>query len=126
MSPESILDHFKKHFNPTNLINSVTPDELSGNLPEFARELQIISNKFLINHEVPTISEIQKHLCQSKPEKASNDVDVELLKNVNTHLCFKLFIECQITYGQSPIFLPFGVIIDLKLSGREKYQVGPW
>ena len=96
MSPESILDHFKKRFNPTNLINSVTPDELSGNLPEFARELQIISNKFLINHEVPTISEIQKHLCQSKPEKASNDVDVELLKKVNTHLCFKLFIECQL------------------------------
>ena len=71
-SPESILDHFKKHFNPTNLVNSVTPDELSGNLPEFARELQNISNNFLINHEVPTINEIQKHLYQSKPEKASN------------------------------------------------------
>ena len=43
-------------------------------------------------------------------------------KNVNTHLCFKLFIEWQITYGQTSIFLPLGEIIELKLSGTEKDQ----
>ena len=54
-SPEKILDHFRKYFNPTSLVDSVTLKELSGNLPEFAREFQNISNNFPINHEVPII-----------------------------------------------------------------------
>ena len=41
---------------------------------------------------------------------------------MNTQLCFKLLVEWQIAYGQTSIFLPFRVIIDLKLSGREKDQ----
>ena len=32
-----------------------------------------------------------------------------------TILCFKLLIEWQTTYGQTWIFLPFGVILELKL-----------
>ena len=78
--PEKIFDHFKKHFNPTSLVDSVATKELSGNLPEFVRELQKISNNFPINHEVPTIDETQKYLRQLKSGKASNDVDPELLK----------------------------------------------
>ena len=66
MSAEKIFDHFKKLFNPTSLIDSVAPEELSGNLPEFVRELQNISNNFPVNHEVPTIDEIHKHLRQLK------------------------------------------------------------
>ena len=52
---EEILDHFKKHFNQTSLVDSVTPEELRGNLPEFVRELQNILNNFPANHKVPTI-----------------------------------------------------------------------
>ena len=78
--PEKIFDHFKKHFNPTSLVDSVASEELIGNLPEFVLELQNISNNFTINHEVPTIDEIQKHPRQLKSGKASNDVDPELLK----------------------------------------------
>ena len=77
---EKIFDHFKKLFNPTILVDLVAPKELSGNLSEFVRELQKISNNFLINHEVPTIDEIQRHLRQLKSGKASNDVDPKLLK----------------------------------------------
>ena len=72
MSPqEKILDHFKKHFNPIQS-DSITPEELSGNLPEFVREFPNISNNFHINHEVPAIDEIQKHLRQLKSGKASH------------------------------------------------------
>ena len=35
-------------------------------------------------------------------------------KHVNTHLCFKLFVEWQITYGQTSFSLPFGGIDRLK------------
>ena len=76
--PEKIFDNFKKHFNPTSLVDSVAPKELSGNL--LVRELQKVSNNFPISHEVPTIDEIQKHLRQLKSRKASNDVDLELLQ----------------------------------------------
>ena len=101
-SPEKILDHFRKHFNPTSLVDSVTPKELSGKLPDFVSELQNVSNNFPINHEVPTIDKIQKNLCQLKSGKASNNVDLELLKkNVNTHLCYNVFVEWQIAYGQT-------------------------
>ena len=38
-----IFGSFKKHFNPTSLVDSVPPEELSGNPPEFVREFQNIS-----------------------------------------------------------------------------------
>ena len=67
-SPEKLFGHFKStsikqvlHFNPTSLADSVAPKELIGNLPEFVRELQKISNNFPINQEVPINDEIQKH-----------------------------------------------------------------
>ena len=80
MPPEEIFDYFKKHFSPASLFNSVAPEELSGNLPEFVCELQNISNNFSINQEVPTLDEIQKHLHQLKLGKASNNIYPELLK----------------------------------------------
>ena len=40
--PGKILDHFRKHFNLTSLVDSVTSKELTGNLAEFAHELQNI------------------------------------------------------------------------------------
>ena len=88
--PEKIFDHFKKHFNPTSLVNLVAPEELSGNLLEFVRGLQNISNNFPINHEAPTIDEIQKHLHQLKSGKASNDVDPELLKKCENPLMLQV------------------------------------
>ena len=67
MSPPSEnLWSFQKNFNPTSSVDSVVPKELSGNFPEFVHELQNISNKFPINHEVPTVNEIQKHVRQLK------------------------------------------------------------
>ena len=91
---QKIFKYFKKHFNPTSLVDSVAPEKLSGNLPEFVRELQNISNNFPINYEVPTIDEIQKfrpfysmlghftilYMTGLKSGKVSNDVDSELLK----------------------------------------------
>ena len=56
------------------------PEEFGENLPDFVRELQKISGRFPINHEVPSIDEIQTHLHRLKSGKASNDVDPELLK----------------------------------------------
>ena len=90
MSTEKIFDHFKKLFNPTSLIDSVALKELSGNLPEFVRKLQNISKNFPINHEVPTIDEIQKYLRQLKSGKASNDVDPELLKKYEHPFMFQV------------------------------------
>ena len=60
--PEKILDHFRKHFNSISFVDSVTPKELGGNLPEFVCELQNISNDLPINDEIATIDEIQEHL----------------------------------------------------------------
>ena len=91
---QKIFKYFKKHFNPTSLVDSVAPEKLSGNLPEFVCELQNISNNFPINYEVPTIDEIQKfrpfynmlghftilYMKGLKLGKVSNDVDSELLK----------------------------------------------
>ena len=111
-SREKIFDHFIKHFNTTRLVDSGALKELSGNLPEFVRELQNISNNLPINHEVRTIDEIQKHLRQRKSGKASDNVDPELLKKCDTHLCFKLLIEWLTNYGQTCIFLLFRVILD--------------
>ena len=78
--PQKILDHFKKHINPTSLVHSVTLKEPSANLEEFVCELQNMSNNFAINHEVPTIDDIQKHLHQLKLKKARNDVNPDPLK----------------------------------------------
>ena len=79
-SPAKLFDHFKStsikqvlHFNPTSLADSVAPKELFGNLPEFVRELQKISNNFPINQEVLSIDEIQKH-HQLKSGEASNEL----------------------------------------------------
>ena len=41
---------------------------------------------------------------------------------MNTHLYFKLFFEWQISSAQASMFLPFGVILVLKLSGMERGQ----
>ena len=101
----------KKHFNSNSLVNSVTPQESSGNLPEFVGELQKISNNFPINHEIPTIDEIQKYMSQLKSGKASNDVDPELLKKIQhphmlqlihrmaNNLCSKL--DFPVVWGNS-------------------------
>ena len=88
--PKKIFDHFKKHFNPTSLVNLVAPEELTGNLLEFVRGLQNISSNFPINHEAPTIDEIQKHLRQLKLGKASKDVDPELLKKCENPLMLQV------------------------------------
>ena len=45
---KNYLSISKKHF---NLVDLVTPELLSGNLPEFARKLQNISNNFPIKHD---------------------------------------------------------------------------
>ena len=84
--PERIFDYFKKHFNPTSLVDSVAPKEL----PQFAREPQNIWNDFSINHEVSTIDEIQKHLHQLKSGKGSNNVDTELQKKCEHPLTFQV------------------------------------
>ena len=78
-SAEKLLNHFQKHFNLGH-INSVIPEELSSNLPSFINDLRNISKEFPINHDIPSIDEIQKHLHKLKTGKASNDVDPEILK----------------------------------------------
>ena len=45
---KNYLSISKKHF---NLVDLVTPELLSGNLPEFARKLQNISSNFPIKHD---------------------------------------------------------------------------
>ena len=118
--PEKIFDHFKKHFNPTSLVNLVVPEELSGNL-EFVRGLQNISNNFPINHEAPTIDEIQKHLHQLKSGKASNDVDPELLKKCENPLMLQVIdrmannlwsnLDIPAVWGNSRIKTPEGKMV---------------
>ena len=73
------MNHFQKHFNPDRT-ESVTPEELSSNLPDFVNDLRNISKQFPFNHEIPSIEESQKHLHQLKNGKASNDIDPEILK----------------------------------------------
>ena len=118
--PEKIFDHFKKHFNPTSLVNLVVPEELSGNL-EFVRGLQNISSNFPINHEAPTIDEIQKHLHQLKSGKASNDVDPELLKKCENPLMLQVIdrmasnlwsnLDIPAVWGNSRIKTPEGKMV---------------
>jgi hypothetical protein len=76
---EKLLEHFKAHFNPSDSSQNV-PEEFDEPLPDFVTALQNISNDIAINHQSPTIDEIQLHLRKLKVKKASNDIDPELLK----------------------------------------------
>ena len=79
--PDEIVAHFKAHFNPDDPSKSSTPEELGeNNLPSFLDELQNISRRCAINNEPPDVEEIQKHLKALKVNKASNDIDPEILK----------------------------------------------
>ena len=117
-SREKIFDHFIKHFNTTRLVDSGALKELSGNLPEFVRELQNISNSLPINH----LMRFRNIFINENQGKLVTMLILSYWKNVNTHLCFKLLIEWLTNYGQTCIFLLFRVILDWKLSGREKGQ----
>ena len=84
--PDKILDHFKKHFNPDDPSKRQTPDELTeGNLPDFVEELRALSDNTPIIDTPPSAEEIQKHLKELKANKASNDIEPELLKKLNSH-----------------------------------------
>ena len=78
--PDKILEHFKAHFNPDNPSVNSSPEELSSNIPDFINHLRSISKEVLINNEPPTIEEIEKRLKEMKSNKASNDVDPNLIK----------------------------------------------
>ena len=77
---EDLLKHFKSHFNPKDPSIDSSPDEMTDNIPIFVKELQKLSDSAEINDTPPTINEIQKHIQQLKNNKASNDVEPELLK----------------------------------------------
>ena len=77
---EKLLDHFKKYFNPSDPSIESTPEELSNDLPLFVKELQNISDSVAITDTPPTADEIEKHIKLLKNNKASNDIDPELLK----------------------------------------------
>ena len=78
--PEKIVEHFKAHFNPDDPSNAFCPEELGENLPSFIEELQNISRLIAINDDPPTVEEIQLHLNALKANKASNDIDPEILR----------------------------------------------
>jgi len=69
------LDHFKTRFNQKNH-HSWRSQCLQLLFLIYIRS----HNYFPINHKVPSIEEIQRHQCQLKSGKASNDIDAELLK----------------------------------------------
>ena len=79
-APEKILEHFKNHFNPEDPSKTHVPNEFTQNLPDLIIQMQNISNHYPINHDAPSIEEIQTHLHRLKSVKTSNDVDPELLK----------------------------------------------
>ena len=84
--PDKTPIHFKNHFNPEDQSQIRTPDEMSEEgLPDFVEELRRISDKCLINDLPPSNEEIQKHLKNLKANKASNDVEPELLNKLNSH-----------------------------------------
>lgn len=109
------LNHFKNHFNPDN--NRDTPEELSVNVPTFVPELQEISNRFPINHNAPSVEEIQSHLRQLKSGKASNDIDPELLKKCEHPIMLKVIhriaenlwssMDLPIAWGNSKLKIPW-------------------
>ena len=77
---DKLLAHFKKHFNPTDPSIDTSPEEINQTLPIFVKELQKISDSTIINDLPPTADEIEKHIHLLKNNKASNDVEAELLK----------------------------------------------
>ena len=79
-SVDKILNHFRNHFNPQDPSSTRTPTEFHEDLPDFIKDLQSITESVIINDNPPTIDEIQKQLNQLKVNKASNDIDPELLK----------------------------------------------
>ena len=82
--PDKILAHFKNHFNPEDPSKTRTPEEFNEeNLPDFVEELRTLSDNNLIIDTPPSVDEIQKHLKELKPNKASNDIEPELLKKLN-------------------------------------------
>ena len=74
------MEHFKNHFNTEDPSKTHVPNEFTQNLPDFIIQMQNISNHYPINHDAPSIEEIQTHLHRLKSGKASNDVGPELLK----------------------------------------------
>ena len=81
---QNLLNHFKSHFNPPDPSITSTPDEFKNeSLPRFIGELQRISQSIAINDNPPDINEIQQHLQQLKTNKAFNDVDATLLKQLD-------------------------------------------
>ena len=77
---DKLLEHFKKHFNPIDPSIDTSPEEINQSLPIFVKELQKISDGTIINDLPPTADEIEKHIRLLKNNKASNDVEAELLK----------------------------------------------
>ena len=71
-STDRLLEHFKKHFNPT--------EEINQTLTIFVKELQKLSDSAIISDLPPTADEIGKHILLLKNNKASNDVEADLLK----------------------------------------------
>ena len=55
------------------------------NLPNFVEELRALSDNTPIIDTPPFAEEIQKHLKELKANKASNDIEPELLKKLNSH-----------------------------------------
>ena len=77
---EKLFEHFKTHFNPQGPSTDYTPEEMTENIPKFVKDLQNISDSADISDTPPTIDEIQKHIQKLKNNKASNDIEPELLK----------------------------------------------
>ena len=76
--PDKILKHFKSHFNPEDPSQIRTPEEFTNNL-------RLISENNPITDPPPSIEEFQKHLKTLKANKASNDIEPELLNKLNNH-----------------------------------------
>uniref|UniRef100_A0A7M5XLU1 Uncharacterized protein n=1 Tax=Clytia hemisphaerica TaxID=252671 RepID=A0A7M5XLU1_9CNID len=77
---DKLYDHFKSHFNPEDPSIDFTPDEMIENIPLFVKDLQDISEFTDINDTPPSIDEIHAHIQKLKNNKASNDIEPELLK----------------------------------------------
>jgi len=59
---ESLLDHFKAHFNPPDPSLTTTPRELNDNIPNFVADLQHITQSVEIKDKSPDINEMKcKH-----------------------------------------------------------------
>ena len=68
------------NLNPEDPSKTRAPEEFNeGNLPDFVEELRTLSDKNGIIDTPPSVDENQKHLKELKVNKASNDVEPELL-----------------------------------------------